>query len=115
VGASYPLNNILFATNSYEINDTIKTVLDNFAEFLAENPKVKVAIYGHTDNTGDPVTNNQLSLDRAKTVYDYLFSKKISKDRMTYKGFGLSAPVATNRTEQGRMLNRRTEFVITSK
>ena len=115
VGGSYPLNNILFATNSYQINDTIKTVLDNFAEFLQENPKVKVAIYGHTDNVGDPSANKQLSLNRAKTVFDYLASKEISRDRMTYKGFGLSAPVATNQTEQGRSLNRRTEFVITSK
>lgn len=115
VGVSYPLNNILFATNSFEINDTIKIVLDNFGEFLKDNPKVKVAIYGHTDNVGDEVTNIQLSISRAKTVYDYLASTGISKERMNYKGFGLTSPVATNRTEQGRMLNRRTEFVIISK
>lgn len=115
VGVSYPLNNILFATNSYEINDTIKVVLSNFADFLKDNPKVKVAIYGHTDNIGDEVSNIQLSISRAKTVYDFLVSKEIPKDRMTYKGFGQGSPVATNRTEQGRSLNRRTEFVITSK
>jgi outer membrane protein OmpA-like peptidoglycan-associated protein len=115
IGVSYPLNNILFATNSYEINDTIKVVLDNFSDFLKDNPKVKVAIYGHTDNVGDEVSNIQLSVSRAKTVYDYLVSREIPKERMTYKGFGLTSPVATNRTEQGRMLNRRTEFVITSK
>jgi outer membrane protein OmpA-like peptidoglycan-associated protein len=61
------------------------------------------------------VTNIQLSVNRAKTVFDYLVSKEIPKERMTYKGFGLTSPVATNRTEQGRSLNRRTEFVITSK
>ncbi|MBK5284015.1 MAG: OmpA family protein, partial [Bacteroidia bacterium] len=110
-----PLNNILFATNSSEINDTIKVVLDNFSEFLKENLKVKVAIYGHTDNIGDAQSNLMLSMNRAKTVYEYLISTGIEKSRLSYRGFGLTNPVASNETEKGRSQNRRTEFFILAK
>ena len=106
---------VLFATNSYEINDTIKVVLDNFAEFLNENPKLKVAINGHTDNVGTPQSNLLLSDNRARAVFDYLGSKAIEKSRLSYKGFGESVPVAPNDTEEGRAKNRRTVFVVNAK
>ncbi|HLG36249.1 MAG TPA: OmpA family protein, partial [Bacteroidia bacterium] len=115
VGTAYPLNDILFATNSSEINDTIKVVVNNFSDFLKENPKVKVAIYGHTDNVGGEQDNMMLSMSRAKTVYEYLISTGIEKERLSYRGFGMNNPVATNTTEAGRSRNRRTEFVITAK
>jgi len=53
-----------------------------------------------------------LSLNRAKAVYEYLISKNIDKSRLTYQGYGVEKPVATNDTPQGRTLNRRTEFKI---
>jgi len=115
VGQQYLLNDILFATNSYEINDTIKVVLDNFSDFLKENPKLKVAINGYTDNIGNPTSNLQLSDNRARAVYQYLISKDIQSARLSYKGFGEGNPVASNVTEDGRMKNRRTVFVVMSK
>ena len=115
VGGQYPLNDILFATNSYELNDTIKTVLNDFSEFLVENPTLHVDINGHTDNVGDHQSNVMLSENRARTVYEYLVSKGIVKSRLAYKGFGEAKPVASNDKEEGRSKNRRTVFVVTSK
>jgi outer membrane protein OmpA-like peptidoglycan-associated protein len=114
VGGQYTLNDIFFASNSYEINDTIKTVLDEFKEYLRENPKISVALQGHTDNVGNPEANMLLSENRAKAVYDYL-SASIEKTRLSYKGFGETKPIADNDTQQGRAKNRRTVFVVISK
>ncbi len=115
LGEQYTLHDILFSTNSYSINDTIKAVLDNFSEFLKDNPKVKLQLEGFTDNVGAPSDNITLSNNRAKTVYDYLLDKNIQPSRLTYKGFGDAKPVASNSTEEGRAKNRRTVFVITAK
>ncbi len=115
VGGQYPLHDILFATNSFEINDTIKTVLNDFAEFLNENSSLHVDINGHTDNVGDHQSNVMLSDNRARTVYEYLVSKGIKQARLAYKGFGETKPVASNEQEEGRAKNRRTVFVVTAK
>lgn len=115
VGGQYTINDILFSSNSFELNDTIKTVLDEFADYLQSNPKLKVALQGHTDNVGNPQDNMVLSENRAKTVFDYLVSRKISKERLSYKGFGETKPLASNNTEEGRAKNRRTVFVVNSK
>ena len=111
----YTLNDILFATNSFAINDTIKTVLEEFSIYLNENPQLHVALQGHTDNVGDPLSNMILSENRAKAVADYLISLSINKTRITYKGFGETKPIADNNTEEGKAKNRRTVFVVTSK
>jgi len=115
VGGQYPLNDILFSTNSYEINDTIKIVLDHFTEFLQENNDLHIDINGHTDNVGDHQSNIALSENRARTVFQYLVSKDIAPSRLAYKGFGETKPVASNDTEAGRAKNRRTVFVVTAK
>ncbi len=115
VGGQYTLHDILFGTNSVELNDTIKTVLDEFAEYLKENQKLQVALHGHTDNVGNPADNLVLSNNRAKAVFDYLASKGIEKSRLSFKGFGETKPLASNSTEVGRAKNRRTVFVVNSK
>ena len=73
---------------------------------------MKFAVYGHTDNVGDDNANMALSTDRAYSVYDYLMSKGITKEQMSFKGFGETKPLASNDTEAGRAKNRRTEFVF---
>jgi outer membrane protein OmpA-like peptidoglycan-associated protein len=115
VGAQYTINDIFFTTNSYEINDTIKTVLNEFSEYLKINPRLNVALQGHTDNVGNPTDNMALSQKRAQAVFDYLVSNTIDKSRITYKGLGETKPIANNATEEGRAKNRRTVFVVTSK
>ncbi|MCX7743953.1 MAG: OmpA family protein [Flavobacteriales bacterium] len=115
VGSAYRLNDINFATNSYELSDKAKFIIEEFAEFLKANPTLKIAIHGHTDDIGNDNDNLILSDNRAKAVYEYLINLGIQADRMTYKGFGETKPLASNKTEKGRAQNRRTEFVITDK
>lgn len=114
-GKSVQINDIYYATASYEINQKSYAVLNEFAEFLKSNPTVKVEIRGHTDNIGSVQTNITLSNRRAQAVYDYLLSKGVPKANVSYKGYGPNMPIADNRTEAGRAKNRRTEFYILSK
>jgi outer membrane protein OmpA-like peptidoglycan-associated protein len=115
VGQSYKLNNILFSTNSSELNSQDKNILTDFSDYLKLNQGLKVAIQGHTDNSGSPADNMKLSEDRAKSVFDFLSQNGIEKSRLSYKGFGETKPVASNDIEEGKAQNRRTEFVILSK
>ncbi|QEC66978.1 OmpA family protein [Panacibacter ginsenosidivorans] len=112
VNAVGVLKNIQFETNAATLEPVSLIELDKLLQLLTDNVTIKVQINGHTDNTGTDARNNQLSLDRAKAVADYLASKGIDPKRLTWKGFGASKPVAENTTEQGKALNRRTEFVI---
>ena len=86
--------------------------MDRIVKLLTENPKIVVEISGHTDNVGSAVYNKKLSSDRAKSVVDYLISKGIAASNLSYKGYGFEQPIATNDTEVGRQMNRRTEFKI---
>lgn len=115
VGESYQINDINFATNSFEITPRITTVLNEFIDFLKLNDNLKIAINGYTDNIGDPEQNLTLSQKRAEAVYNYLVLEDITPTRLTYKGFGETNALASNDTEAGRRKNRRTEFVIMSK
>ncbi|MCX7696799.1 MAG: OmpA family protein [Bacteroidales bacterium] len=115
VGMHYTINNIYFKYNSFELTDDSKKVLDEFVAFLNENPTIKIEIQGHTDNIGTEEFNKTLSENRAKAVYEYLIENGISSNRLSYKGYGFSKPIADNNTEEGRARNRRTEFVILAK
>jgi len=115
VGQAYRLNDIYFAYGKYDLTEDSKRIIDGFIDFLNDHPSMKVAIYGHTDNTSDADFNMKLSENRAKEVYDYLIMKGVDVSRLSYKGFGLTKPIASNNTEQGRAKNRRTEFVIIEK
>ncbi len=114
-GQTYQINDIKFDTDSYDLSEQIMTILDEFIDFLDQNPTVKVAIQGHTDNKGDQQKNLILSENRAKAVNDYLILEGISPSRMSFKGYGSSKPLVSNDTELGRAKNRRTEFEILSK
>lgn len=114
VGEAYTINDILYATNSYALTDKSKFILKGFARFLRENPTIKVAIHGHTDDVGDDAKNLKLSDDRAKGVRDYLISLGIDGKRLKSKGFGETQPKVENDSEANRAKNRRTDFVIES-
>jgi outer membrane protein OmpA-like peptidoglycan-associated protein len=81
---------------------------------LKENSSFKIAIHGHTDDQGDEASNLVLSENRAKSVVEYLVSQGISKNRLSFKGFGESKPKVPNTTAEGRAKNRRTEFLLLS-
>jgi len=74
-----------------------------------------VEISGHTDNVGNDQSNIALSQARADVVANALVTKGIAKTRLISKGYGKNLPIAANDTEEGRQLNRRTEFKIISK
>ena len=110
--ASIVLKNIFFETNRFELTPASLVELDKLVILLLENPTIQIEIGGHTDNVGKAETNLLLSENRAKSVVDYLVAKKIEARRVSYKGFGLTKPIADNNTEAGRALNRRTEMKI---
>lgn len=112
IGAQMNLYNIYYETDSFRILPESEPELQRLTTFLQTNPKLKVEIQGHTDNTGTAERNRELSQLRAKSVVDYLTAKGIRPDRLDYKGYGASVPVATNDTPEGRTLNRRTTVLI---
>ncbi|MCB0667921.1 MAG: OmpA family protein [Saprospiraceae bacterium] len=87
-------------------------VLNQIVDILGRYEDYGLAISGHTDATGDTYKNLSLSESRAKACYDYLISRGVSEDRLSYVGFGETRPIATNATDEGRRLNRRVEFEI---
>lgn len=115
VGKSYRLNDVYFDFNSVELKQESVVVIEQFYQFLSENPGMKVSIQGHTDDIGGDQDNLKLSEQRAKAVYEELIKLGINIERLDYKGFGESQPIDTNETEDGRAKNRRTVFVILEK
>jgi outer membrane protein OmpA-like peptidoglycan-associated protein len=114
-GGSFVIDNILYNTNSADLEADSKIIVEGFAEYLKDNPKIKVEIQGHTDNVGNPKDNDALSSNRAFTVKSLLEELGVAADRVTAKGFGAHKPIASNATEEGRAKNRRTEFQILAK
>ncbi|MEO6883292.1 MAG: OmpA family protein [Bacteroidia bacterium] len=115
VGKSYELHNIYYETNSSELKKISLSVINEFADFLKLNPKIKIEVQGFTDNVGDEKDNLALSNDRAFTVREVLKQHGIAESRMKFKGYGSSNPIAPNDTDQGRAKNRRTQFLILEK
>ncbi|HXS55769.1 MAG TPA: OmpA family protein [Hanamia sp.] len=108
------LKNVFFDTKKMDLKPESITELDNVVRLMNENPNMKVMISGFTDNVGKPIDNLALSKGRAVSVVNYLISKGVNNNRLSFKGLGESDPVADNKTEQGRTLNRRTELRILS-
>lgn len=106
------LNNIFFDIDRFDLKEKSETELHKVLDFLRNNPTVRIEVSGHTDNSGDPVYNQDLSLKRARTVYQYLIDQGIDKSRLHFKGFGETQPLAPNDTESNKRLNRRIEFKI---
>ncbi len=115
VGVSIKINNIFFETGKSTLKPASFPELERLVKFLTSSPSIKVEIDGHTDNVGKPAANLKLSQSRADAVVDYLMKHGITPDRLASKGFGMTKPVATNKTKLGKSLNRRVEFTILSK
>ncbi len=114
-GAVTVLKNIFFDLDKYELKDQSRTELKKVISFLTANPTVKIEITGHTDDTGDLSYNYTLSTKRAESVYQYLSSKGIPSNALSFRGYGPDRPVAENNSETNRQLNRRIEFRIISR
>lgn len=111
-GKAVILNNIFFATNSYTLEEKSKTELDKIILFLKLNPKISIELGAHTDDVGSDKDNMDLSLKRAKEVYNYILSNGIEVSRLKFKGYGETKPLKPNTSEENRQLNRRIEFKV---
>lgn len=102
-----------FVVGKSELAPASTATLDQIAVVLKDNAAVKADVRGFTDNQGDEVKNQQLSLARAQAVVDYLVTKGgIAVGRLTANGLGEANPIAPNDTEAGRTRNRRVDFAL---
>ncbi|MCW3086607.1 MAG: hypothetical protein JWP12_3973 [Bacteroidetes bacterium] len=115
VGSKIILKNIFFDFDKATLRPESTNELERLTKLLNDVPTLKIEISGHTDSKGADDYNKKLSDSRAKAVVAYLVSKGIAADRLTSVGYGEEQPIATNDTDEGRQLNRRTEFKILSK
>jgi outer membrane protein OmpA-like peptidoglycan-associated protein len=116
VGSIFTLRNIYYDFDKAELKSPSVNELNKLLTLLKENPSMKVRIGSHTDNKGSDDYNANLSNLRAQSVVNWLIKNGISKSRLDFKGYGESKPIATNDDEEeGRELNRRTEFEVLSK
>ncbi len=105
---------LLFDVGKHEIKPAAENALAQLAAQLQNyGPDIRVTVEGHTDSTGSAASNNTLSENRARSVWENLSSKISPTPRdVTIKGFGASRPVADNVTEAGRAENRRVDILI---
>ncbi len=106
------LDNVKFATGKSELTPESTDELNNLMSILEAYPTMTIEIAGHTDNVGNPVSNQNLSAERAGAVALYLQNNGVAANRMVSKGYGDTVPVADNATIDGKRQNRRTEFKI---
>jgi len=107
------LRNVYFDFDQAELSDRSHHELEMLEKMLHENEKLIIEISGHADFLGEDDYNNKLSRARAEKVVAYLSSKGIDKSRLRAQGYGEKKPATgTDNTEEGRSLNRRTEFMI---
>ena len=111
VGEKVALKNIFFENGKSYILPESFSELNKLAQYLIRNPSMEVQINGHSDNSGSKSKNQKLSEQRAREVFEYLI-KKGTQNKMYFKGYGSSVPIATNETDEGKAKNRRVEFEI---
>lgn len=109
---TFVLDNCNFETGKATLEESSYDVLNELVAYLTRKDDERIEIGGHTDNVGSAANNLKLSLDRANVVRDYLILKGISPDRLYAKGYGMTEPVADNKTAEGKAQNRRTEVKI---
>ncbi|WP_409523494.1 OmpA family protein [Nitrincola sp. MINF-07-Sa-05] len=94
------------------LSQPLQTALKDVAAALMHHSHLNIEVAGHTDNIGNPDYNKTLSENRAHQVADFLGQQGIQMDRIQVAGMGQSAPIADNRTTEGRAANRRVEMTI---
>jgi OmpA-OmpF porin, OOP family len=107
---------VQFETGTALIQGDSSALLQQVAELLKAHPEIESCeVAGHTDDTGTPAANLQLSEARARAVMDWLVAHGVEAKRLSARGYGESRPIADNATEAGRASNRRVELRITGR
>ena len=109
---NFVLEDCNFETGKANLEESSYAVLDELVAYLIRKDDERVEVGGHTDNVGTAANNLKLSTERANTVRAYLLTKGIDPSRVTAKGYGMTMPVASNATAEGKAQNRRTEVKI---
>ena len=102
--------NVQFVTGSSKLTPGALKELDDIVSYMKEYPEVSLQVNGHTDNVGKEALNQTLSEKRAASVVAALVKKGVDASKLTSAGFGMSQPIADNKTAAGRTKNRRVEF-----
>lgn len=106
------LQGVHFDTDKATLKPESIEILIAAVKTLGEHGTILVEIAGHTDSTASDAHNQALSERRAKVVHAFLVDHGVSSNRMTWRGYGESQPIATNDTEDGKAKNRRTELIV---
>ena len=111
-GMVVTLGDVLFDTDEAQLKAGGVRNVQKLADFFKEHPQRNVMIEGFTDSTGNDDHNQRLSDRRADSVRTALLAMGMNSDRITWRGYGESYPVAGNDTAAGRQMNRRVELVV---
>lgn len=110
---TFVLDNIYYDLDKYNIRPDAAEELDKLVTILKDNPTLKIELGSHTDARASDAYNQKLSQNRAKSAVEYIVTKGIAADRLTYKGYGETQLIVKNaKTEEEHQRNRRTEFKI---
>lgn len=104
--------NVLFDLNQSQVKNRIKPALNTLSRALKENPDIRIKIDGYTCNLGSENHNLFLSLERSKSIKEYMIIRGVTPNNVTVEGYGESDPISDNTTEELRAKNRRVEFII---
>ena len=111
----YALKNVLFPIDEYKLNNKSKFDLKVLYNQLKKNPELFIAIHAHTDNQGAKSYNKSLSVNRAKSVANYLIKLGVKEKRIQWYGHGDEKPAVDNLTPEDKRKNRRAEFVLSKR
>ena len=105
-------SNVSFDTDKTDLKPALLPVLDSVARSLNQHPELRAKVVGHTDSTGALAHNQTLSVNRARSVTDYLSRQGVAATRLSIEGRGPNDPIGDNATADGRALNRRVEIYL---
>ena len=114
-GKTVVLNNVNFDFDSYILLKSSENELNSFYQFLNDNSQLRFSINGHTDYMGTDEYNQELSIIRAKSVYNWLINKGIQSSQLEYQGFGKKQPLVNSTDYKSMAINRRVEVQMLKK
>lgn len=109
---NFNLDNIQFEFNSFVLKTSSFAILDKAVAEMKKSPTTKFVLNGHSSAEGTPDHNMQLSIDRANAVKSYFINAGLNGNNFTVVGHGEKEPISSNDSEEGRMVNRRTEIKV---